>query len=375
MVTVREVTTKRDMRKFVKFPLELYRGCEQYVPLIYADEMKLLGGNPAYSDVADSALFIAERDGKVVGRIQAIIQHSYNEIHDEKRVRFTRFDSINDTEVSDALFAAAENYGKSRGMNVICGPLGYSDLDREGLLIEGFEYEATFEEQYNYDYYPTLVEHYGFTKEIDWLEFRLFAPDEKDDRFAKIAERVLEMHKLHLVDLTTMSKNVYIPKYADGIFHCIDECYKHLYGTVPFTESMKKDLIAQFKLLVSEKYLVLVCDENERVVSFALAFPAIGEPLRKSGGRLTLGTIFSLLKLVKKPKSVDLGLVAILPEYQNTGLNAVYVNHMMQSLSSGEITHYETNLNLETNVQVMAQWKYLNSKQHKRRRAYFKNIV
>lgn len=373
MITVREVTTKRDMRKFVNFPLELYKKCEWFVPPLYADEMKLLGGNDSYKDIADSALFIAERDGKVVGRIQAIIQHQYNELHNEKRVRFSRFDSINDTEISKALFAAVENYGKKHGMTEMCGPLGFSDLDREGLLIEGFEYNSTFEEQYNYEYYRNLVEDYGLTKEIDWLEFRLFAPEKPNELISRIAERVLEMHELHIAD-SSIPKKEYIKKYVDGAFYCIDECYKHLYGTVPFTEKMKKEIVDQFIFILETKHILFICDKNERVVGFALEFPAIGDALKKSGGRLTIPTLIKLMKLLKKPRVIEFGLAAILPEYQNTGLNAVFVDYMQKTLLSGEVDYFETNLNLETNVQIMSQWKYLSPKQHKRRRAYHKII-
>lgn len=373
MVTIREVKTSKDRRNFVNFPLKLYKKCEYFVPCLYADELALLKGKSAYSNISDTAFFLAERDGKVVGRIQAIIQHQYNELHSEARVRFTRFDSINDTEVSNKLFAAAEKWGKDRGMTEICGPLGFSDLDREGMLIEGFSETQTFEEQYNYDYYPALTEAYGFKKEVDWLEFRLFAPENRENPFGRLAERVLEMQGLHIAD-ASVSKKEYINKYADGVFYCIDECYKHLYGTVPFTDEMKAELISQFMILLSPENLVIICDKNERVVSFALCFPAIGEAIRKSGGRLTPLALIKLMRAIKKPRVLDLGLVAVLPEYQNSGLNAVFVDFMISSLVSGKFDYMETNLNLETNNKVMAQWKYLKAVNHKRRRAYLKAI-
>ena len=374
MVTVREVKTGKDIKKFVNFPLKLYKKCKYFVPCLYADEMNLLKGKTSYSDIADTKFFIAERDGKTVGRIQAIIQRQYNELHGEKRIRFTRFDSIDDVEVSNALFAAVEAYGKECGMTKLCGPLGYSDLDREGLLIEGFDQTQTFEEQYNYDYYPKLTEAYGLTKEIDWLEFRLFAPENKANPFGRLAERVLEMQKLHIADRNVPKKD-YINKYADGAFECIDRCYSHLYGTVPFTEAMKKELIDQFLLVLDPRYLVMVCDENEKVVAFALCFPAMGEAVRKSGGKLTPLTLIKLLRAVKKPKAIDLGLIAVLPEYQNSGVNAVFMDYILETLISGEIEYFETNLNLETNHQVMAQWKYVKAVNHKRRRAYHKDIT
>lgn len=373
MVTVRVVKGSKDRKKFIEFSLKLYKNNEYFVPCLYADEMALLKGKNSYGNVSETEFFLAERDGVVVGRIQAIIQRQYNELHNEKRARFTRFDSINDKEVSNALFKAAEAWAKERGMDAICGPLGFSDLDREGLLIEGFDQTQTFEEQYNYDYYPELVEAFGFKKEVDWLEFRLFAPEKDDGLFSRLAKRVLEMQGLHIAD-NTISKKKYIEKYKDGVFECIDLCYRHLYGTVPFTEEMKREIISQFLLLLSPEHLVIICDKDEKVVSFALCFPAIGPAIQKSGGRLTLPALIKLIKLAKKPRVLDFGLVAVLPEYQNAGLNAVYVDFMMSSLMSGRYDYFETNLNLETNHQVMAQWKYFNAVNHKRRRAYIKSI-
>ena len=176
MIEIIEVKSRKDVKDFVNFPLKLYKGVKNFVPIIYSDEIKLVssGGN---TDFADSVFYLAKRNGKVVGRIQGIIQRQYNELHNCKKTRFTRFDSINDTEVSNALFGAVEAWGRAKGMNEICGPLGYNDLDREGLLIEGFDEDSTYEEQYNYEYYASLLENFGFGKDVDWLEFELSRPD------------------------------------------------------------------------------------------------------------------------------------------------------------------------------------------------------
>ena len=356
----------------MEFPLKLYKGCEFFVPPLYADELKLVraGGNP---EIAESVFFLAERDGKVVGRIQGIMQKQFNELHSAKRIRFTRFDSINDTEVSRALFSALEAWGASLGMTELCGPLGYSDLDREGLLIEGFEEDSTFEEQYNYEYYGALCEDAGLEKEVDWLEFELTAPEKKNPMLGRVAERTLELNKLHVAS-TDMSKREYINKYKDGFFYCLEECYKHLYGVVPFTEKMKNELVEQFILIVKKEFLLFICDENDRVVAFGLGFPGMGGAIKKSGGRLTPSALIKLMKILKKPKTIDLGLIAVLPEYQNAGLNAVLINLLLEMLEDGKAERYETNLNLETNTAVMAQWKYFSARQHKRRRSYLKTI-
>lgn len=372
MVSIREVATKKDIKEFIEFPLRLYKNVYQFVPPLYSDEKKMLkrGGSP---DVAESVFYLAERDGKTVGRIQGIIQKQYNELHGTKRVRFTRFDSIDDSEVSGALFGAVEEWARGFGMTELCGPLGYNDLEREGLLIEGFEEDSTFEEQYNYEYYGRLCEAAGLEKEVDWLEFELTAPDKKNAMLERVSERVLDMHKLHVVDTSKMSKKEYINRYRDGIFNCIDECYSKLYGTVPITPESQDELVEQFIMIVDKRFLFVICDENERVVAFGLCFPSIGNAVKKSGGRLTPAALLRLIGLLKNPKTLDLALIGVLPEYQNTGVNAVILNEFCDAVLHGGY-RCETNLNLETNTQVMAQWKYFNARQHKRRRAYVKTI-
>ena len=373
-VKIRRVVTMADRREFVRFPLRLYRDCPYFIPPLYSDEMKIFTAKNAYSDTSSSVFFLAERDGATVGRIQGIIQSQANAISGEGRLRFTRFDSIDDKRVSGALFEALENYAREHTLEAICGPLGYSDLEREGLLVEGFDKTSTFEEQYNYDYYPKLVEAAGFEKEIDWLEFRLRAPKTPNPMLKRVAERALELSGLHVVDPEKYSKREYIKKYKDGVFECLDKCYAHLYGAVPFTENMKAQLIDQFMLIINKRYLIVICDKDERVVSFALCLPAIGEALKKSGGRLTPAALLRLQRAVRSPRVVDLGLIAILPEYQSAGITAVMLDKMTDYLASGEIEYFETNLNLETNTQVISQWKYFDKEQHKRRRSYLKRL-
>ncbi len=374
MITVREVKTKKDRKKFVNLPLKMYKSNPYFVPPLYADEMAVFTEKNVYAESCDSVFFLAEEDGKVVGRIQGIIQKQYNEIHKEKRIRFTRFDSENRQDVAAALFKALEDWGRANGMETVCGPLGYSDLEREGLLIEGFDELSTFEEQYNFDYYASLIEGEGYAKEIDWLESKLYYPDEVNPMIAKVAERTLQLNKLHIAS-SDMSKKAYINKYKDGVFECIDRCYADLYGTVPFTEGMKKQIIDQFLLVINKKYLIIICDENEKVVSFGLCFPGFGKSLQKSGGHLTPAGLFRMLKAVNNPEILDLGLVAVLPEYQSRGVNAVILNCLLNMLKESSVKYCETNLNLENNTQVLAQWKYFKQVQHKRRRSYIKKLI
>ncbi len=373
MVSIREVKGKKDIKEFIEFPLRLYRGVYGFVPPLYTDEKKLIK-NGGDKKIADSVFFLAERDGKTVGRIQGIIQKQYNEIHNTKRVRFTRFDSIDDPEVSNALFGAVADWARGFGMEEMCGPLGYSDMDREGLLVEGFDENSTFEEQYNYEYYGRLCEEFGLEKEVDWLEFELTAPEKRNEMLSRVASRVLEMNKLHIAETKGISKKKYISKYRDSFFECLDECYSKLYGTVPISPETQQELVDQFMLILNKEFAFFICDESERVVAFGLCFPGIGDAVKKSGGRLTPGTLIKLLKIVKNPTTIDLGLVAVRPEYQYTGVNAVILNGLLDMLFEGKTQRCETNLNLETNAQVLAQWKHFTARQHKRRRSYVKKI-
>ncbi len=372
MITVKEVKTPRDIKEFINFPLRLYKGCPSFVPPLYSDEKKLLRQGGASPD-SESVFFLAEKDGKTVGRIQGIIQKQFNNSHSVRLVRFTRFDSFDDVTISSALFSAVENWGKKKGMTEICGPLGRNDLEREGLLIEGFSEDSTFEEQYNYEYYAKLVEAFGFKKDADWLEFELTLPEKEDVILNKVSERALAMNKLHIAD-KSMSKKKYIEKYRDGFFECLDECYKHLYGTVPIEKDVQDELVGQFMLILNKKYLTFICDENDKVVGFGLCFPGMGDAIKKSGGRLTPLALIKLLKLVRKPRVLDLGLVAVHPDYQFSGANAVLVKEILDMLKDSSVQKVETNLNLETNTAVISQWQHFSARQHKRRRSYIKKI-
>jgi GNAT superfamily N-acetyltransferase len=258
-------------------------------------------------------------------------------------------------------------------MKEICGPLGFNDLDREGLLIDGFSENSTFEEQYNYEYYARLIEGAEYAPDVDWLEYELKMPEKRNEMLTRVAKRALELNKLHVAD-TNIPKRKYIEKYRDGFFDCLDVCYRELYGTVPISKEAQDELIEQFMMIVNKEYAVFICDENDRVVGFGLCFPAIGDAVKKSGGRLTPSTLFRIIRAVKNPETIDLGLVAVRPEYQNAGINAVILDRLLDTLEKGMVKRCETNLNLESNVAVRAQWKYFDARQHKRRRSYKKKL-
>lgn len=372
-IKIIKVEKKKDQKEFVKFPLRLYKGNPYFVPPLFSDEMKIFGNKHTYVSTCDTVCFLAKKGKETVGRIQGILQKQYNEIHGTKQVRFSRFDTINDEEVAKLLLSAVENWGREVGADTIVGPLGFSDLEREGLLIEGFDHLATFEEQYNYDYYQSLIENNGYTKDVDWVEYRIFPEVYKNEKLYQIGNDALEKLGLHFGG-EGLKKRAYIKKYKDGIFACLDECYKELYGTVPFTPEMIKEMVAQFILVLNRKYIFVLCDKDENVVSFGFAIPAIGKDVQKSGGRLTLPTIFKVLRTVRHPKGLDMALVGIMPRYRNTGLNAIIIAEIQSMMKRDKIEYMETNLNLEDNISVQGQWKYFKNIQHKRRRSYKKEI-
>lgn len=372
MVEIREVKTKKQQREFLNFPLKLYKGNPYFVPPLWMDEKKIFRSDYVYYDTCEASYFNAYRDGTMVGRISGILQKVSNEKHGERRVRFTRFDAINDKEVAKALFDAVETWALSKGMDTVCGPLGFSDLEREGLLIEGFDQLSTFEEQYNADYYGALIESCGYGKEVDWVESKIFPPEKTDEELKKMTDFVMERYDLHFG--TAKNVNDFLRKYKDGFFDLLDEAYVDIYGTVPFTDNMKKMMIDNFKLIIDLKFVTVLLDKDDKIVCLGLCFPSIAKALQKSSGRLTPVAIVRVLRDIKHPKVIDLGLVAVAPEYLNRGVSSVIMTAMGEMLRNNGIEHAETNLNLEENYAIRNMWKRFSSVEHKRRRSYVKKI-
>ena len=372
MIEIQEVRTKQDRKQFIEFPLKLYRGNPYFVPPLYADEKALFKKDTVYAEQAESVFFLAKKEGKTIGRIQGILQRVSNEKWNQKRVRFTRFDCVDDQEAANALFHAVEKWALEKGMNEIVGPLGYSDLDREGLLVEGFDELSTFEEQYNYPYYATLLENCGYRKEVDWLESKLYAPDHIDERIERVSARMMEKYGLRL----GVAKNArdFVRQWGEEFFEVLDETYVAIYQSVPFTPKMKKNLIDSFKLILNVKYAAVILDRNDKIVGFGLAFPSIGKAVQKSGGRLTPATILRVWKAIRHPKVIDLALIGVIPEYQKKAIATSIINEMLKMLTVGGIEYVETNLNLETNANIRNQWKAFKSIEHKRRRSYIKHL-
>ena len=372
MIEIRKVATKKEQKQFINFPLNLYKDCPYFVPPLYGDEKAMFKDDYHYYEQSEAIYFNAYENGKMVGRIQGILQKVSNEKWNQKRVRFTRFDAINNQDVANALFDAVFAWAKEKQMDEVVGPLGFSDLEREGLLIEGFDELSTFEEQYNYEYYKQLIENYGFEKEVDWVERQLKAPVEPETRLSRISSLMMKKYKLRFSD--AKNSRQFVKKYADGLFEILDKTYDKIYGTVPITEKMRKNLIKSFKLIINVKYVAVILDENDNVVCFGICFPSIAKALVGTKGKLSLKTIFKLLKAIKNPKVLDLGLIGVLPEYEMRGISSALIAAIMEYLASGQIEYAETNLNLEDNINIQNQWKVFDARLHKRRRAFIKKI-
>ena len=272
------------------------------------------------------------------------------------------------------MFLEVEKWAKAKQMDEIVGPLGFSDLEREGLLIEGFDELATFEEQYNAPYYQELIEACGYEKEVDWLEHKLSVP--KDDsqllRLEKLSD--LMMKRYHLQYANCKSIGTIIKRYGKQIFQAIDKTYENIYGTVPFTDGMRRMMIDNFKLIVRPKDVALIVDENDRLVCFGIIIPSIAKAVQKSSGHLTIPTIIKILKAKKNPEILDLGLIGVLPEYEMKGIASSALARIIKTLKKDNIKYAETNLNLETNHHIINQWKNFDAIQHKRRRCFIKKI-
>ena len=372
MVSVTEVTTKKQQREFLDFPLALYKDCPYFVPPLYSDEKKMFRPDYVYYDTCESVFYNAYRDGKMVGRIQGILQKAHNEKTGEKRIRFTRFDAIDDQEVADALFAAVEQWARQKGMDTVCGPLGFSDLEREGLLIEGFDELSTFEEQYSYDYYPKLIEHCGYGKEVDWEERKIYLPDQDDGTLEKMSKFIMERYHLHFGE--AKNKRDFINRYGADFFELLDRGYKDIYGTVPFTEGMRKMLIDNFMLIIELKYVGVVLDEHNKVVLLGLLFPSLSRAIQPSKGKLTPLALARILRDLRHPRILDFGLIAVDPDWANRGIATIASAHILKLLRQKGVEYAETNLNLEDNHSIINMWKRFKAVQHKRRRSYIKHL-
>lgn len=373
-VEVREVASKKDLRKFVKFNLELYKGNPYHVPNLIDEEMMTLdkSRNPAF-EVCETAFFLAYKEGKVVGRIAAIINHPYNETWKQKRARFGFVDFIDDEEVVNVLFGTVERWAKEHGMEAIHGPLGFTDLDHEGMLVEGFDQLGTMATIYNYPYYPKHLERLGYKKDQDWHEFKIYIPESVPAKHLRIGEIVKKKYGLKVMKFKNLKE---LMPYAHGVFHTLNAAYAPLYGFAPLTEKqIDYYLDIYLPMLRFDMVTLIVREADEEVVGFGVSLPNLSRAMQKAKGHLfPFGWIYLLKALKKDPKVVDLYLTGVLPEYKSKGVNALLFNDLIPVYQRCGTIYAESNPELETNNAVQAQWDYFKFEHHKTRRAYIKTL-
>lgn len=375
MINITEVRTASQRRAFARFPLKLYKDCPYYVPSVYADEKNITipKKNPSLA-TCEIRCFLAEKDGKIVGRAAGIIQKKYNEIAGRKCIRFSRFDCIDDAEVAKALLDAVESFGRERGMDTIHGPWGFNDQDREGMLTYGFERRATYATNYNYPYYEKLVRDLGFTDESEWVEYAFKVPEKVDERIAHVASFI--QRKLDLKEIAgTAPMRKLIPVYGPKALAMVNQAYAALDCYVPVEGKVVDAVLQQFATVINPRYFSLLTDKNGEVVAMAVMLPSICAPLQKSGGRMTPLTILRLLRAIAKPKELEMVLIAVRPDYQKKGLNSIMISRILQNIIEDKIEKVESNPELVSNTAVQEQWEVLERHIVKRRKCFTKPIA
>ncbi|HPC38690.1 MAG TPA: GCN5 family acetyltransferase [Exilispira sp.] len=372
-IEIREVKTLKELKQFIKFEFDLYKNNKYWVPPLFSDELNTLRKdvNPAF-DICEAVYYTSWKDNKMVGRIAGIIQHNYIKKWGNKYARFGWFDFIDDFEVSKALFDKVTEWAKSKGMVGLNGPLGFTDLDYEGLLIEGFEELNTMATLYNYPYYVEHYEKLGLKKDADWVEFEIKVPKSIPEKAEKLSKIVKERFHLHVKDIKNI--NLIVKKYGREVFEVIEKAYKNLYGVTELTERQIQYYIKTYFSFLSPKFVKLVFNEEDKIVGMVVGIPSLNRALQKAKGRLFPFGFIHLLLALKKPKYLDLLLGAVLPEYQGKGVDALMMTELTRSAMEAGIISAESNPELEVNEKVQGHWKYFEARQHKRRRAYLKLI-
>lgn len=372
-IKLKEITSKRDLKKFVNFQFQLYENNKYWVPPLKKEELFLLNRdkNPAF-DFCETKYWLAYKDEKIVGRIAGIINYKFNEKFNKKIMRFGWIDFIDDAEVCSSLLSAVENWAKEKGMNEVHGPLGFTDMDGEGTLIEGFEEMSLLGAIYNYPYYPKLIEQNGYIKDIDWVEFQVtMTSDPVPEKISRISEIALKRNNLHLL---RVKKSKELLPYAREMFYLINNAYKDLYGFVELSDKQIDMYVKQYFGFVKPEYLPIVLNDKNEMVAFGITMPSLSKAFRKANGSLFPFGFIHILKAMKNNPGLDLYLTAVRPDMQDKGVNAVLMNEINKLIIDKKITTVETNRELEDNTKVQAQWRFFEHRQHKRRRCYKKEI-
>ncbi len=374
-VTIKPIApVKKSLKQYVRFGIDLYKGNKYFVPPLVLDEINTLlpEKNPAF-DFCQAQSYMAYRDGKPVGRITGIINRRANEKFAEKTLRFGFVDFIDDDEVVDALFRAIQLWGHNHGMTKIAGPMGFTDMDREGMLVDGFEELGTQATIYNYPYYARHMERLGFAKEADWIEYRMKVPEQIPERYARIADIVSRKFGLRPLQMT--SRKAIAQRYGQAIFELINRSYGELYGFVSLTQKLIDHYINMYLGLLRLEDVCLIVDAEDTLVGVGISMPSLSKALQRSGGRLFPTGWYHLLRAIRgHADTVDLMLIAIDPEYQGKGVNALLFNTLIPQYIANGYQYAESNVELETNSNVQKQWEYFERRQHRRRRSWSKPL-
>jgi len=372
-IEIKEVLTKKELKAFILFSLELYNNHPYHIPALTFDEINTFNKkkNPAF-DFCEATCFIALKEGKIVGRIAAIINMETNAWWKQEHARFGWFDVIDDIEVTKALLEVASAWAKNKGMKSIKGPLGFTDLDHEGMLIEGYNEMGTLATIYNYPYYKEHFEKLGFKKDVDWKEFQITMPDVLPDRFSRMAKIVAEKQNLHIVKCKSSSELV--KKYGKKLFQLWNDSYNVLYGYAPLSDKQVQYYIKMYLTFIKPELISLIADKDDNLVGMGITMPSLSKAFQKAKGKIFPFGFIHLLKALRKNDMVDLYLMGVHPDYQKKGLNAMIIADLVPIFIKNGYKIAETNPELETNAHIQALWTDFNPRHHRSRRIYIKDI-
>ena len=370
---IREVCKRKDLRTFITFPEKLYQNCANWVPSLIGDEFDTLGDKNPALEFCERAYFLAERNGETVGRIAAIINHNANRDWKENVVRFGWIDFIEDLEVVQALTDKVAEWGRARGCVKIKGPLGFSDFDKEGLLVEGFEYLSPFTVIYNYPYYGELLEAAGFRKDVDWTQKLVEVPDTIPPQFqyTDLIEKRFGLHQVTGRSMKELGK-----RYGMEIFHLVNKAFAELYEFTPFSDKQIEGYVKAYLPILNKDFISIVVDADDNVAGFAFCVPSLSKAIRKAHGRLFPFGFIHLLKALKKNDSLDALMIGVLPEYQGKGASLLIFKQIHESCLKYGIKQMLANPQLETNYKVQSVFDDIYvTHEFQRRRRYVKNLV
>ena len=374
-VEIREIdSTRSQLKEYVKFGIDLYKGNDFFVPPLIYDEIDTLSPdkNPAF-EYCTAKSWMAYRDGKPVGRITGIVNSIVNDRTGSHDLRFGFMDFIDDDEVVDALFNELMRWGKSQGLNSIVGPMGFSDMDHEGMLTYGFDELGTMATIYNYPYYPRHMERLGFRSDAEWVEYRMTVPDRIPNQLQRVGDIVRRKYRLRTIKFTSSKKLK--EQYGQALFELINEAYDSLYGYSPLTKRQIDYYISIYLPILRLENVCVIVDADDKLVGVGISIPSLSRALQKSRGRLFPFGWTHLLKALYRPNdTVDLLLVAVKPEYQSKGVNALLFTDLIPVYIKNGYRWAESNPELVENENVQQQWKFFERRQHRRRTAFRKDI-